>query len=91
MVDLIRLAEGKGLRTDIPDFGPGDTITVHVTVREGSKERVQLFRGNVIQIRGSGIRRTVTVRKIANGFGVERVFPMHSPSVARFEVVRRGR
>jgi large subunit ribosomal protein L19 len=90
MADLIRMAEATGLRTDIPEFQPGDTLEVHVRVREGGKERLQLFRGDVIQRRGSGLRSTVTVRKISNGVGVERVFPLHSPSVAKFEVVRRG-
>jgi large subunit ribosomal protein L19 len=90
MADLIRMAEAKGLRSDIPDFQPGDTLEVHVRVSEGGKERLQLFRGDVIQVRGSGLRATVTVRKISNGVGVERIFPLHSPSVAKFEVVRRG-
>ncbi|HMB67727.1 MAG TPA: 50S ribosomal protein L19 [bacterium] len=90
MADLIRMAEATGLRTDIPEFQPGDTLEVHVRVREGGKERLQLFRGDVIQRRGSGLRSTVTVRKISNGVGVERVFPLHSPGVAKFEVVRRG-
>ena len=90
MADLIRMAEASGLRTDIPDFQPGDTLEVHVRVSEGGKERLQLFRGDVIQRRGSGLRSTVTVRKISNGVGVERVFPLHSPTVAKIDVVRRG-
>lgn len=91
MADLIRMAEAGGLRTDIPDFQPGDTLEVHVLVREGSKERIQLFKGDVIQRRGAGTRSTVTVRKISNGVGVERVFALHSPTVAKIDVVRRGR
>jgi len=91
MADWIRLAEGGGLRTDLPEFQPGDTVSVHVRVREGNKERIQVFRGDVIQRRGSGLRSTVTVRKISNGVGVERIFPLHSPSIAKLEVVRRGR
>jgi large subunit ribosomal protein L19 len=90
MADLIRMAEASGLRTDIPDFQPGDTVIVHVRVREGSKERIQVFKGDVIGRRGGGIRSTVTVRKISNGIGVERIFPLHSPSVAKLEVVRHG-
>lgn len=90
MADLIRMAEAAGLRTDIPEFQPGDTLEVHVRVSEGGKERLQLFRGDVIQRRGSGTRATVTVRKISNGVGVERVFPLHSPTVAKIDVVRRG-
>ena len=91
MADLIRMAEASGLRTDIPDFQPGDTLEVHVLVREGSKERIQLFKGDVIQRRGSGTRATVTVRKLSNGVGVERVFALHSPTVAKIDVVRLGR
>ena len=91
MADMIRLAEASGLRTDLPDFQPGDTLAVHVRVREGSKERIQVFKGDVIQRRGGGLRSTVTVRKLSNGVGVERVFPLHSPSIAKMEVVRAGR
>jgi large subunit ribosomal protein L19 len=91
MADLLRIAEAKGLRTDIPDFQPGDTVSVHVRVREGNKERIQVFRGDVISCRGGGLRSTVIVRKISNGVGVERIFPLHSPSVAKIEVERHGR
>jgi large subunit ribosomal protein L19 len=91
MADLIRLAEAGGLRTDLPEFAPGDTVDVHVRVREGGKERIQVFKGEVIQRRGSGMRATVTVRKISNGVGVERIFPLNSPSLAKLEVLRRGR
>jgi large subunit ribosomal protein L19 len=90
MADLIRLAEASGLRQDLPDFQPGDTVNVHVLVREGGKERVQVFKGDVIQRRGSGTKSTVTVRKLSNGVGVERIFPLNSPSIAKFEVVRHG-
>lgn len=91
MADLTRVAEAGGLRTDLPEFGPGDTVDVHVRVREGNKERIQVFKGEVIQRRGSGLRETVTVRKISNGVGVERIFPLHAPSLAKLEVVRHGR
>lgn len=91
MADLIRMAEASGLRTDLPDFQPGDTVNVHVLVREGGKERVQIFKGDVIQRRGGGLKETVTVRKLSSGIGVERIFPVHSPSIAKLEVVRRGR
>lgn len=90
MADLIRLAEASGLRSDLPEFQPGDTLIVHVRVREGDKERIQVFKGDVIQIRGGGTSATVTVRKVSNGVGVERIFPLHAPSIAKFEVVRRG-
>jgi large subunit ribosomal protein L19 len=79
------------LRSDIPEFGPGDTVAVHVRVREGDKERIQVFQGVVLQKRGSGINRTFTVRKISNGVGVERIFPMNSPNIEKVDLLRRGR
>jgi large subunit ribosomal protein L19 len=78
------------LRTDIPAFGPGDEVKVHVRVVEGTRERVQVFQGNVIAIRGSGVQETFTVRKLSFQVGVERIFPMHSPIIAKLEVVKRG-
>ncbi len=83
--------EREGLRDDVPDFRPGDTIRVSVRVREGDKERLQAFEGVCIGRRGAGIGETFTVRKVSSGVGVERVFPLHSPTVARIEVVRQGR
>jgi large subunit ribosomal protein L19 len=85
--DLVDL---PNLRDDIPDFAPGDTLNVHVRVVEGNKERVQQFKGVVIKRQGDGIRETYTVRKLSNGVGVERTFPLHSPTVAQIEVVTRG-
>lgn len=79
------------LRTDLPDFRPGDTVKVHVRVVEGNRERVQVFQGVVIRRSGGGIRETFTVRKISFGVGVERTFPLHSPSIAKLELVQRGR
>lgn len=81
----------EGLRTDIPAFNPGDTIKVMVRVREGDKERLQAFEGLCIGKRGGGINETFRVRKVSAGVGVERVFPLHSPSVATIDVVRRGK
>ncbi|MEE8490080.1 MAG: 50S ribosomal protein L19 [Acidimicrobiia bacterium] len=78
------------LRDDIPDFNPGDTVIVHVRVVEGGRERVQLFEGVVIARSGTGARETFTVRKVAFGVGVERIFPVHAPILAKIEVVRRG-
>jgi large subunit ribosomal protein L19 len=78
------------LRDDIPDFAPGDEVKVHVRVVEGSKERVQVFQGNVIGRQGSGLQETYTVRKLSYGVGVERTFPVHTPTVTRIEVVKRG-
>jgi large subunit ribosomal protein L19 len=78
------------LRTDIPDFAPGDTLKVHVRVVEGSRERVQVFEGFVLRRQGGGVRETFTVRKLSFGVGVERTFPLHSPIIAKIEVVSRG-
>ena len=85
------LVEQPYLRTDIPEFRPGDTVKVHVRVVEGSRERVQVFQGVVIRRQNGGLRETFTVRKISFGVGVERTFPVHSPSIAKLEVVSRGR
>jgi large subunit ribosomal protein L19 len=83
--------EKEQLREDVPDFGPGDTVKVHVRVREGEKERIQVFEGVVLGRRGGGVRESFTVRKVSYGVGVERVFPLHSPSIATIQVVRRGK
>ena len=85
------LIEKPFLRTDLPSFRPGDTVKVHVRVVEGTRERVQVFQGVVIRRSGGGIRETFTVRKISFGVGVERTFPVHSPSIAKLEMVQRGR
>jgi len=85
------LIEQSFLRTDLPDLRPGDTVKVHVRVVEGNRERVQVFQGVVIRRSGGGIRETFTVRKISFGVGVERTFPLHSPSISKLELVQRGR
>ena len=82
--------DAQSLRSDIPDFRPGDTLKVHVRVIEGSRERVQVFQGVVIRRQGGGVRETFTVRKISFGVGVERTFPVHSPNIAKIERVTRG-
>src|SRR3954453_22485354 len=82
--------DNDNLRTDIPDFASGDEVKVHVKVVEGNKERVQIFQGNVIGRQGSGVGETYTVRKLSYGVGVERTFPLHTPSVVKVEVVKRG-
>ncbi len=82
--------ERSFLRDDIPDFGPGDTLKVHVRVVEGGRERIQLFEGVVIAINGGGINRSVTVRKVSFGVGVERIFPVHAPIIQKMEITRRG-
>jgi len=84
------LVDQNALRDDVPEFGPGDTVKVHVRVVEGNRQRVQVFEGVVIAIRGSGVRRSFTVRKISFGVGVERTFPLHSPIIDRIERVSRG-
>lgn len=78
-------------KSELPKIWPGDTVRAHVKVREAGKERIQLYEGIVIAVKNGGIAETITVRKISNGVGVERSFPLHSPNVARFEVLRRGR
>ncbi len=84
------LVDRASLRTDIPNFGPGDNLKVHVRVVEGNRERVQVFQGNVIRRQGSGVRETFTVRKVSFGVGVERTFPVHSPILAKVELVTQG-
>jgi large subunit ribosomal protein L19 len=91
MVDIIRSIEQEQQRDDVPNFGPGDTVRVHVKVVEGSRERTQPFEGIVIRRRGGGINENFTVRRIAShGIGVERTFPIHAPRVDRIEVLRHG-
>jgi len=85
--DLVDL---QHLRDDVPDFAPGDTVKVHVRVVEGTRERVQIFQGAVIRRQGGGVQETFTVRKLSFGVGVERTFPVHSPTIARIELVTRG-
>ena len=82
--------DAASLRSDVPDFRPGDTLKVHVRVVEGNRERIQVFQGVVIRRKGSGVRETFTVRKVSFGVGVERTFPLHSPIVAKVEVATRG-
>ena len=84
------IVDNQNKRDDVPDMLPGDEVKVHVRVVESGKERIQVFQGDVIAIRGSGIAETYTVRKVSYGVGVERTFPLHSPSVARIEVVKHG-
>ncbi|HEY2796651.1 MAG TPA: 50S ribosomal protein L19 [Thermoanaerobaculia bacterium] len=87
---LLELVEKPALKKDVPAFSPGDTVRVHVKIREGEKERIQLFSGIVIARKSGGIRESFTVRKISGGVGVERIFPLHSPIVERIEVERKG-
>lgn len=84
------LVDHQHLRDDVPDFAPGDNLKVHVRVVEGTRERVQIFQGNVIRRQGGGVQETFTVRKLSFGVGVERTFPVHSPTIAKIERVSRG-
>ncbi|MDO9264969.1 MAG: 50S ribosomal protein L19 [Desulfosalsimonadaceae bacterium] len=91
MMELIKQIEREQLRLDLPDFIPGDTVKVHVRIREGEKERIQVFQGVVISKKRGTTDASFIVRKVSYGIGVERVFPMHSPSISHIEVVTHGR
>ena len=88
---LIKEIENKYIRNDIPVFSSGDTVKVNVRVTEGSRERIQIFEGVVIAINGDGINKTITVRKVSFGIGVERIFPVHAPIVSSIEVLKKGK
>ena len=88
MPEIMKLVESREARTDIPNFGPGDTVRVHVKVKEGDKERIQIFQGLVISRKGGGTRQMFTVRKVSGGVGVERMFPLYSPSIDRIDCLR---
>src|SRR5690606_243806 len=90
-MDVVQDVAKAQIRDDLPQFGPGDTIRVNVRVREGDKERIQAFEGVCIGRRGAGISESFTVRKVSSGIGVERIFPVHSPSIDSIQLVRRGR
>ncbi|MEK7367433.1 MAG: 50S ribosomal protein L19 [candidate division NC10 bacterium] len=90
MDKLLAEVERPALRQDLPEFRPGDTVRVHVKVREGDKERLQMFEGIVLRRREGGLRSTFTVRKVTYGVGVERTFPLHSPMLDKIEVIRQG-
>jgi large subunit ribosomal protein L19 len=87
---IINSIEAEQMKKNLPEFGPGDTVRVQVKVVEGDKERLQAFQGIVLQRRGNGISATFTVRKVSAGIGVERIFPLHAPTVASIEVIRKG-
>ena len=89
-MNIIETLEKEQLRSDIPDFAPGDTVRVHSKIVEGSRERIQMFEGVVISRQGTGVRETFTVRRISYGIGVERMFPGHSPRIEKIDVLRKG-
>ncbi|MEW9501326.1 50S ribosomal protein L19 [Jeotgalibacillus marinus] len=91
MHNLIQEITQEQLRSELPSFKPGDTVKVHVKVVEGTRERIQVYEGVVIKRRGGGVSETFTVRKISYGVGVERTFPVHTPKIAKLDVVRRGK
>ena len=90
-MSLVQVAEQKDLKTDLEPFDIGDTVKVHVIIKEGDKERIQIFKGDVISKRGSGLGASFTVRKVSFGVGVERIFPLHAKSVKRVEIVKKGK
>ena len=90
-MNLVKALQQSHEKNKLPDFKPGDTVKVHIKVVEAQKERIQVFQGTVIKMRGSGTGKTFTVRKISGGLGVERIFPYHSPSITKLEVVRKGK
>lgn len=90
-MSLIQQIEAQQIKKDLPQIRVGDTVDVHIKIREGEKERVQLLEGLVIRISGTGVRKTVTVRKVSFGVGVERIFPLHSPLVEKIDIIKRAR
>ena len=90
-MEILKQIEQEQLKQDLPNFGPGDTVKVHLRVKEGKRERIQIFEGLVIKRQNSGLRETFTVRKISFGVGVEKTFPVHSPVIEKIEVTRRGK
>mgnify|MGYP001544389978 FL=1 len=90
-MDLVKQIESSQIRTDLPEFASGDNVSVHYKIREGEKERIQVFQGTVLQRRNSGLDETFTVRKMSSGIGVERIFPTNSPNIDKIVVNRRGK
>jgi len=90
-MDLLRAVDNSQIRTDLPRFRPGDTVRIHVKIKEGDKYRIQVFEGVVIVQKNNGISSTFTVRKVSFGYGIERIFPLHSPIIEKLEVVKSGK
>ncbi len=91
MLDIIRAIEAEQIRTDLPNFSVGDTVKVHIKIKEGTKERVQVFEGTVLKRQNGGLRETFTVRRVASGVGVEKTFPVNAPVIEKIEIVRLGK
>ena len=91
MNEILRAIEAEQMRNDLPEFHVGDTVKLHVKVKEGNRERIQMFEGTVIKRQNGGLRETFTVRRLAYGVGVERTFPVNSPIIEKMEVTRRGK
>ncbi len=90
-MDIIRAIEQEGMKENLPNLKIGDYVRVNVKVKEGNRQRIQAFEGTIIAMRGSSIRKTITVRRLSYGIGVERVFPVHSPNVDSIDIIRRGK
>ena len=90
-MNLVKVLAEQQIKTDLPELKIGDTVKVHAKIKEGNRERIQIFEGTIIAMKHSGINKTVTVRRISYGVGVEKTFPVHSPNIAKFEVVRHGK
>ena len=90
-MDALKLISDSSLKAELPEINVGSTVRVHVKIREGERERIQVFEGTIIAVKGSGVSSTFTVRRVSYGVGVERVFPVHSPNVAKVELVRNGK
>ena len=90
-MDLVKILSEQYMKKELPEMNVGDTVRVHVKIKEGSRERIQVFEGTIIAKKHGGIEETVTVRRVSYGIGVEKVFPVHSPSIDHFEVVRNGK
>ena len=90
-MDALKLISDSSLKAELPEINVGSTVRVHVKIREGERERIQVFEGTIIAVKGSGVSSTFTVRRVSYGVGVERVFPVHSPTVAKVELVRSGK
>lgn len=90
-MDLVKVLAEQQIKTDLPELKIGDTVKVHAKIKEGNRERIQVFEGTIIAMKHTGINKTVTVRRISYGVGVEKTFPVHSPNIAKFEVIRHGK